>query len=110
MSEFVQLIFSGRAACVSPGPSKGTMNGFDAQAKRYSGLARGWVRTYQNRVYERPIVWGAGPCRFIIVAPAIGAAIELEIVLPSGFTLDTVSFRSLGGSPASAGLPHFRNR
>jgi len=39
-----------------------------------------------------------------------GPALETIAVLPSGFTPDRSSFRSLGGSPASAGLPNCGNR
>jgi hypothetical protein len=38
----------------------------------------------------------------------IGAAVDFKVILPSGVMLDKASFRSLGGSPASAGLPHFQ--
>ena len=40
----------------------------------------------------------------------IGAAGEFKVILPSGVMLDKASFRSLGGSPASAGLPHFQEQ
>ena len=40
----------------------------------------------------------------------IGAAGEFKVTLPSGVMLDKASFRSLGGSPASAGLPHFQEQ
>ena len=37
----------------------------------------------------------------------IGAAFDISVTLPSGVMPDKASFRSLGGSPASAGLPNF---
>jgi hypothetical protein len=40
----------------------------------------------------------------------IGAAVDFKVILPSGVMLDKASFRSLGGSPASAGLPHFQEQ
>ena len=83
---------------------KSTVRGRPAQA---SETDLGIVRSYPTVPYERPIVPGAREGRLVGVAPDT-ARRRIQFILPSDIRSDKASFRSLGGSPASAGLPHFR--
>ena len=65
------------------------------------------VRKYLRSAYERRIVQRHGEVRLQESRIAGDAALAGNN-LPSGIESDSLSFRSLGGSPVSAGLPHFR--